>query len=88
MPYTKIVWTDRIVQRPNTYRVTENGDGTVTVTDDPGKVVEVGTPRSAANMNRMETALESVSGGTDSIIAELTPRITAVEARIQALEED
>jgi hypothetical protein len=54
MPYTKTDWKDRIVQKPQTYTMVTNPDGTVTLTPAPGTVTQEGTPLNAANLNKIE----------------------------------
>lgn len=69
MAYTKNVWVDQDVQRPKTYEVTNNADGSVTLTDSFGVVTEIGTPVNAVNMNHIEdgvadndTAISTING--------------------------
>lgn len=57
MAYTKTVWKDKVVEKPNTYSVVNNPDGTITLTPSTGTVVEAGTPLSATNMNKIEDRL-------------------------------
>lgn len=68
MSYTPTTWTDRVVQNPNTYTLTNNSDGTVTLTPTPGTITQQGTPLSAAHMNNLETqyqkAMASAVGAT------------------------
>lgn len=58
MPYNKTEWQDRVVEKPRTYQVTNNPDGTITLTPAPGTVVQAGTPVNATNMNNLETQYE------------------------------
>lgn len=60
MAYQKTVWKDQDVENPRTYVERDNGDGTVTLLDAFGTVTELGTPVNAANMNKIEDALEDV----------------------------
>lgn len=57
MPYEKTEWKDHIVEYPNRYRQVQNPDGTITLSKDPGNVVQQGTPLSAANLNKMEQGI-------------------------------
>lgn len=57
MAYTKTVWKNRIVQKPGTYTMISNGDGTITLNAAEGTIVEAGTPVNAENMNKIENAL-------------------------------
>lgn len=55
MAYVPTVWENREVERPRTYIMTENADGTVTLTPSEGQVFAAGTPLDAANLNKLET---------------------------------
>lgn len=58
MGYEKTKWQDHIVEKPDTYTVTENSDGTVTQKAAFGTVIQEGTPLSAENLNHMENGIE------------------------------
>ena len=57
MAYTKNTWVDQDVERPKTYEVTNNQDGSITLTDSFGLVTELGTPVNADNMNHIENGI-------------------------------
>jgi len=57
LSYEPINWKDRIVEKPKTYHVQNNPDGTITLIPAPGTVVQEGTPVNAANLNKMEQAI-------------------------------
>ena len=57
MSYEPINWKDRIVEKPRTYYIQNNPDGTITLIPAPGTVVQEGTPVNAANLNHMEQAI-------------------------------
>lgn len=57
MAYVKNIWVDQDVERPKTYEVTNNQDGSITLTDSFGLVTELGTPVNAVNMNHIEDGL-------------------------------
>lgn len=57
MAYVKNIWVDQDVERPKTYEVTNNQDGSITLTDSFGIVTELGTPVNATNMNHIEDGL-------------------------------
>lgn len=59
MTYIKNVWVDQEVERPKTYEMTNNSDGSVTLIDSFGLVLEMGTPVSADNMNHIEEGIEN-----------------------------
>lgn len=48
-------WQDRIVEKPRTFTIQNNADGTVTLLPSPGNIIQEGTPMNAANMNGLET---------------------------------
>ena len=58
MSYTKNTWIDQDVERPKTYEVTNNQDGSITLTDSFGLVTELGTPVNAVNMNHIEDGID------------------------------
>lgn len=69
MSYEPINWKDRIVEKPRTYHVQNNPDGTITLIPAPGTVVQEGTPVNAANLNHMEQGLITHLAETASINA-------------------
>lgn len=54
MTYVKTTWVDQNVERPKTYEMSTNSDGSVTLIDSFGLVEELGTPVNAVNMNHIE----------------------------------
>ena len=59
MAYTPTEWTNREVEKPRTYVMTDNGDGTITLTPSEGQVFATGTPLDATNLNKMEQQIAS-----------------------------
>lgn len=57
MAYVKNTWVDQDVERPKTYEMTNNADGSVTLIDSFGLVSEMGTPVNADNMNHIEEGI-------------------------------
>jgi len=55
--FNKLQWEDFVAQYPCRFKVTDNGDGTVTITDEPGEVIQEGTPVNAENLNRIEQGI-------------------------------
>ena len=51
--YKKTIWCDQNVQRPKTYKISDNDDGSSTLLEDFGEVTDLGTPVNALNMNRV-----------------------------------
>lgn len=60
MVYDPTIWTNREVEKPRTYVLTDNGDGTITLTPNEGTVFSTGTPIDATNMNKIETAIDTL----------------------------
>lgn len=58
MAYVKTLWVNREVERPFTYTLEENGDGTTTLIPAEGEVTAPGTPIIASNLNKIENQLE------------------------------
>ena len=57
MAYEPVNWKNRVVERPRTYHIQNNPDGTVTLIPAPGQVYEEGTPVDALHLNKMEQGL-------------------------------
>ena len=57
MAYIKNTWVNQDVERPKTYEVTDNPDGSITLTDSFGTITEAGTPVNATNMNHIEDGI-------------------------------
>jgi hypothetical protein len=59
MAYEPTVWKNRVVERPLTFNMINNPDGTVTLVPAPGVIVESGTPVNAVNLNKLEQGLKT-----------------------------
>ena len=75
MAYVKTNWKDRVVERPNTYTMTDNGNGTVTLTPVPGQIIERGTPLNAENLNKIENAIVETNTQLSERTYYLTPEM-------------
>ena len=64
MAYIKTTWTDRQVQRPLTFTMTNNDDGSVTLIPSEGIVTQTGTPICADNLNHIEEGIETLDTTT------------------------
>lgn len=51
-------WQDHRPQKPRTYTMTDNGDGTVTLIPAQGTIYQQGTPLNAANLNNIEDRID------------------------------
>jgi hypothetical protein len=54
MAYTKNNWSDRQVQKPMTFNMVTNADGTITLQPSEGTIIQSGTPITADKMNNLE----------------------------------
>jgi len=66
MAYTPTNWKDRVIEKPRTYRMQDNGDGTITLIPEPGTIYEPGTPVNAVNLNKLENGLQAAAAVADS----------------------
>ena len=55
--YVPIEWLNHIIERPRTYTIMNNDDGTVTLTPAFGEIKQNGTPVNAENLNHMEQGI-------------------------------
>lgn len=92
MAHERIKWYDHVVEYPNRYTVTDNGDGTETHTESPGEVAQEGTPVNATNLNNIETALQHTAIAFDYYLMtsqakqrDLETRLAVAEAQLAAL---
>jgi len=60
MNYNKTIWKEREVEFPNRYLVTNNPDGTITLTPAFGTLIQAGTPLSVFNMQKIDDQLENM----------------------------
>ena len=66
-------WVDRKVERPNTFVIQNNTDGTVTLIPSPGTIQQAGTPLNAKNLNAT----------IDYSRSKIVTNISAVEGNLQ-----
>lgn len=59
-PYNPLIWKDEVRSPSNTYRVTQNSDGTVT-SELAGTQIQQGTNQSAANFGKMDLGIHENS---------------------------
>lgn len=83
MAYTPTPWKDRQVQKPNTFTIQNNPDGTVTLIPVPGTITQAGTPTSAANLNKIESAVKDHDDKISNM-GNATPKPYATLAALQA----
>ena len=60
MDYEKTVWKNREVEKPRTYTMQDNGDGTITLNPSEGTIIEQGTPIIATTMQNIEDGIEDI----------------------------
>lgn len=61
MTYERINFVDQSVERPRTYEMTHNADGSVTLVDSFGLIDELGTPINADTMNHIEDGIAAAA---------------------------
>jgi hypothetical protein len=66
LTYLKTTWENREVEKPRTYTLVNNPDGTVTLTPAEGNIITQGTPIIADNMNNLETQFDESVQYTDA----------------------
>lgn len=72
MAYTKQTWTDRKVEKPLTFLMTTNADGSITLTPYPGVVEQEGSQLSASRFNHIEDGIaNSVNKAGDTMTGRL-----------------
>lgn len=65
--YDPTYWLDEVVEHPYRYKESQNPDGSIEHTPDPGEVMQEGTPQSAKNFNKMEAGiLEALLIGSEN----------------------
>ena len=67
MTYNPTAWVNREVEKPRTYTMVDNGDGTITLTPSEGTIFSAGTPIDAVTMNKFENGLATESARIDSL---------------------
>jgi hypothetical protein len=88
MAYTPTTWANREVEKPRTYIMTDNGDGTITLTPSEGEVFVAGTPLDAVNLNKMETQIAAndankVNKAGDTLTGPLTGTVINATTALQ-----
>lgn len=63
MTYKRTIWKNREVEKPRTFEMVQNPDGTITLVPSEGNVIESGTPLIAENMNNIEDGIEQALNG-------------------------
>lgn len=81
MPYLPTDWKDRAVDKPMTYTMQDNGDGTITLIPAEGNISETGTPLTAANLNHLEAGV-SAAVRKDETTDMLSNLLTNVKLRL------
>lgn len=70
MSYQRTTWKNRVVEKPRTFEMVDNGDGTITLVPMEGNILEPGTPIIAQNMNNIEEGIVTLEQGLVSHLAE------------------
>lgn len=80
MTYQKINFLDQEVERPRTYEMQQNTDGTVTLVDSFGIITEIGTPINRDNMNHIEEGILTLDNSIESRIIDVLKLVYPVGA--------
>jgi hypothetical protein len=88
MAYTPTEWANREVEKPRTYIMTDNGDGTITLTPSEGEIFVAGTPLDAVNLNKMENQIAAndankVNKAGDTMTGTLTGTVINATTKLQ-----
>lgn len=79
--YIPTYWKDEVVEHPYRYKESNNPDGSIEHTPDPGSVLQEGTPQSADNFNKMERGIfEALALGTENtrVLASVQRRLAGI----------
>lgn len=88
--YANLLWLDHAVTPDRTFTVTENSDGTVTLTP-AGTVIQQGTNMSAANFNNMEMGITDHDLATEillMLVRNLVDRADANDTDVSGIAAD
>ena len=85
-PYQKTVWKNREVERPRTYNIQENEDGTITLIPAEGAIIEPGTPITAQVMQNIEDGIEALDNTLKSHLADYESLIKGGETHEAVLQ--
>lgn len=77
MAYNPTQWKDRIIEKPNTFRMQNNADGTVTLIPVPGQVTQAGTPVNSVNLNKIENELVNVNSSLNDNVQQLNGTVVS-----------
>ena len=90
--YQRTVWKDHVVQFPNRFTETPNGDGTTEHVATPGSTLQLGTNQDALHFNNLEegvvclaTAFDLYYATTQAMIRDLDTRLAVAEAELAAI---
>ena len=98
--YNRVDWTDSNVEHPRRFKMEDNGDGTYTLTPEPGEVAQAGTPVDAQHMNNIESGVDAsvllasfllsmFSTGAENVVVSADAKtLSPSSAATAAFEED
>ena len=67
MAYSRTYWLDHVTSPSNCFKITDNGDGTVTITR-AGTVMQQGTSQDASHFNKPEEELSGVEAAVELLM--------------------
>jgi hypothetical protein len=86
MAYTPTDWKDHVVQRPKTFEVKKNADGTLTLVPSPGDVIQQGTPMSATNFNNAEQGILTAHSMLDLLYTFIMLKLSYSDHTLDSLD--
>lgn len=85
--FDRELWQDSVRDPARTYKAVQNSDGTVTMTP-AGRLIQQGTNQSAANFNRIETAIQDAQIAQQIIFQHQLQFESDHEERVSGLETE
>lgn len=82
MAYEKQTWEDRQVEKPLTFQMQNNSDGTVTLIPYPGNIISEGSKMNAERFNHIEDGIANLN----PVVGTWTPTITTIEGAAPTIE--
>ena len=90
--YLRTLWKDHVVEFPDRFTETDNGDGTTEHVASPGSTLQEGTNQDALHFNNLEegvvclaTAFDLYYATTQAMIRDLDTRLAVAEAALASI---
>ena len=89
--YLRTIWKDHVVEFPQRFTETANGDGTTEHVASPGTTLQAGTNQDAVHFNNLEEAVVYYAAALDfnyaitqALLRDLDTRLVIAEAKLVA----